>query len=57
MNTILHFLKFQKFIYENGKYMLSIVENWNFEPIGYFVHTLEFLTLRKALLILLPLYL
>ena len=32
-------------------------EGWNFEPIGNFVHTTEFLTIGKALQILLPLYL
>ena len=32
-------------------------QKWNFEPIGIFVHTTEFLTLEKAPLILLLLYL
>ena len=32
-------------------------EKWNFEPIGNFAHTTGFLTLGKALLILLHLYL
>ena len=33
------------------------LEKWNFEPNGNFVHTTGFLTLRKSLLINLPLYL
>ena len=32
-------------------------EKWNFEPIGNFAYTTGFLNFRKALLILLPLYL
>ena len=38
------------------KYLFHL-EKWNFEPTGNFVYNTGFLTLRKALLILLPLYL
>ena len=32
------------------------LEKWNFEPTGNFAHTIGFLTIRKALIILLPLH-
>ena len=38
------------------KYLFHL-EKWNFEPTGNFAYNIGFLTLRKALLILLPLYL
>ena len=56
MIEIFRFLKFQEFINELGKYVFHW-EKWNFEPIGSFAHTTEFLTIGKALLILLLLYL
>ena len=56
MTEIFHFLKFQEFINEYVEYVF-FYQKWNFEPIGNFVHTTKFLTLGKALQILLPLYL
>ena len=38
------------------KYLFHL-EKWNFQPTGNFAYNTGFLTLRKALLILLPLYL
>ena len=36
--------------------MFFIAKKWNFEPIGNFLHTTEFLTLEETLQILLPLH-
>ena len=56
MNVISHFLKFQKIINELVKICFPLGKKLNFEPIGNFAHTTGFLSLGKALLILLPLY-
>ena len=56
MNEIFHFLNFQEFINKLGEIRFHW-EKWNFQSISKFAHTTELLTLGKAQLILLPLYL
>ena len=46
-----------KYLSKNWVKYLFHLEKWNFEPTGNFAYNIGFLTLRKALLILLPLYL
>ena len=56
ITEIFYFLKFQECINKLGKICFPLGK-MKFEPIGNFAHTIGFLTLRKVLLILLPLYL
>ena len=48
IDDIFHFLKFQEFIYELGKICFQLGK-LNFEIIGNFMSTTEFLTLRMLI--------
>ena len=56
MNEIFHSSTFKNLSMNWGKYVFHW-EKWNFQCISKFAHTTELLTLGKAQLILLPLYL
>ena len=57
MNEIFHFLRFQEFINELVIKCFPLGKKRSFEPLGNCARTTGFLTLGKALVILLPLYL